>query len=176
MDAKIKNYEINSNWTIRQCLLESLYNRGLKEESPTRVSRALKGRTTVGTLGRCKSTVANRARCSDGGGSWSGWPSWPLLLLHIACHSVCVQIAVADVQAVCAWYTHKYLLSTKFHVPLQQKIKRFACDPLERHPLTRDLGLVLKGRSPAVVAGLERLDRWRNARKVKSTVANSCSL
>ena len=27
-----------------------------------------KGRTTEGTLGRCSSTVANRARCSDGGG------------------------------------------------------------------------------------------------------------
>ena len=27
-----------------------------------------KGRTTEGTLGRFSSTVANRARCSDGGG------------------------------------------------------------------------------------------------------------
>ena len=42
------------------------YRRKMKE-SPA-FSAGLKGRTTEGTLGRCSSTVANRARSSDGGG------------------------------------------------------------------------------------------------------------
>lgn len=38
-----------------------------KEGKPDHVA-GLEGGTTEGTLGRCSSTVANRARCSDGGG------------------------------------------------------------------------------------------------------------
>jgi hypothetical protein len=44
------------------------FNNGLNEESPAFSAGLFIGRTTEGTLGRCSSTVANRARGSDGGG------------------------------------------------------------------------------------------------------------
>jgi len=51
------------------CIYQGLNDFGcLNEGKPGRFGRALNGRTTEGTLGRCSSTVANYARRSDGGG------------------------------------------------------------------------------------------------------------
>ena len=60
----------------------------LKEDKPG-FWPGLEGRTTVGTLGRCTSTVANRARSSDGGGVLIRVnQASRCSLLHIACHKM----------------------------------------------------------------------------------------
>ena len=60
-----RNHAVAGKCTL---LLRILKNRPKTKESPTDSAGLLKGRTTEGTLGRCKSTVANRARSRVGGG------------------------------------------------------------------------------------------------------------